>query len=681
VSDYAASETVRWIPLAPLLAGLGFALMLTVFRRPLSRPLVVGASCGAATLAFVLSCVAFWELVSSGARSAGIVDRVYTWVGAGIGESSFTADLAFVLDPLSAVLCLVVTAITALGGVYAAVSLRDEPRDDGGLPRFFCLLNAFLFSMLVLLLADNLLLFFVGWEGAALASYLLIGFWHTETTHAAAAQRAFLIDRVGDFGLLVGTLLLFWGLASLGEGGTNFRDLALHVNRLEDASIALPAWLGGGSWPLLVVAGACFLLAACARSAQGPLIVWLPEAMAAPTPASALVHGALGVGAGVYLLCRLSFLYASAPELSAWIAWTGGVTALAAALVACVQTDVKQLLAFVTASQLGAMFVAAGSGAWTAAVFLLTTHAFFAALLFLGAGAIVQAMDQEADLRKMGGLRSKLIRVHLVMGIGTAAAAGLPFFAGFFSRNEVALALRQAEGLPGASLLYALWAVTCALLAFALSRMMFMAFYGHGRLPARIRSDMEDPGNGIMVPLYVLATLSIFGGLLGLPQAWGDILGVDDSNSLGNFVARVVAAAPPAEAVPGAQWGAVALLLGCSLIGFLLALQVYVLRPELPARLQQRFGGAREVVAANFYLGRAQEGAAQPLKSASGGLRVFDERFLEAWTLRAPARALRRFVAQVLKHAQSGQPQAYLFTSVVSCFALVGYLLFRVLGD
>jgi NADH-quinone oxidoreductase subunit L len=678
VSDYAQSETIRWIPLVPLIVALGQALMLFVFRRSLSYPLAVVTSCGAALMSFVLTCVAFWELVGASSDASVIVDRAYTWVGLGVGDLSFTADLAFALDPLSAVVALVVTGVMLCGSLYAGGYMRSDPHDDGGHQRFFCYLNLFLSSMLVLVLADNLLLFFVGWEGAALCSYLLIGFWYADPSHAAKAQRAFVIDRIGDFGFLVGLMTLFFSLASVGEASVAFRDIEAHVARLADSVVVAPSWLGGESWSVAAVIGLCFFLAACARSAQGPMLVWLPESMVAPTPASALVHAALGVTGGVYLLCRLSFLYSVTPEVAAVIAWTGAVTAGVAALAATVQTDIKKLLAYATASQLGMMFVAVGCGAYTAAIFHLTTHAFFAALLFLAAGSVVLAMNHERDIRKMGGLRSKLIRVHLVMAVGVAAAAGFPFLSGFFSRNEILLAARYAEALPGYELLYASLLLAAALLAFALSRMLFMIFYGQGRLPARIRSDMEDPGNWIIVPLYVLGALAIFGGLLGLPQFWGDALGVDDSNSLGNFVAGAVASGAPRIFDDGEQGWVFVGVLASSLAGFAIALQLYVRRPELSTRLPQSLAGFRELLRLNFHLDQIAAALPRPLLFVSDRLlsRFVERDVVDGWILSAPARAVRGFVAGRLRYTQSGMAQAYLFSMLAGSFALLVFLLY-----
>lgn len=680
MNDYASSETLRWIPLVPLIAGLGQALMLFVFRRSISSALVTATSCGAALLSFVLTCVAFWELVGSASGAPAIIDRVNTWVGVGLGGTSFTADLAFVLDALSAVACLVVTTVMLAGNVYAAGYMSGDPHDDGGHQRFFCYLNLFLFSMLVLVLADNLLLFFVGWEGAAVCSYLMIGFWFGDPANAEAANRAFVIDRIGDFGLLVGLMLLFWSLAAVGEASVAFRDIEAHLDRIAQASVPTPSWLGGGIWPLTGVIGACFFLAACARCAQGPMVAWLPEAMVAPTPASSLIHATLGVTAGVYLLCRLSFLYASTPEIGALIAWTGGATALLAALVAGVQTDIKKLLAYVTASQVGTMFVAVGCGAYAAAIFYLTTHAFFAALLFMGAGAVVLAMDYEQDIRKMGGLRSKLIRVHLVVAVAVATAAGFPFLSGFLSRNEILLSTLHAEALPGYAVLYAGGLVTAGLLAFALSRLLLMIFYGQGRHPARIRSGMQDPGNWIILPLYVLATLAIFGGLLGLPQFWGDMLpgGVDDSNSLGNFVGRAVAGGAPSQFETSTEGWSVAALLACSLSGFLVALQLYVRRPELPPRLLQRFGGIHELLGASFHIGRAYDPLVRLVLGFSDRVlfRFVERRVIDGWIVSLPAKGVLGFVAHALKYGQSGMAQTYLFTMLAGTFVLLGYLLF-----
>ena len=676
MNEVSGSDTIRWIPLVPLLAAFAQALSLVVLRRSTSRAAVVAFSCGAALLALVLTSVAFWELLGVQGDRPALVDRVYTWVGVGIGENSFTADLAFQLDPLSGVMALVVTGVMAIGQFYTAGFMRDDPRDDGGLQRFYCYLNLFSFAMLVLVLADNLLLFFLGWELAAVCSYLMIAFWVSEPAGARASNRAFIIDRIGAVALLLGSLLLFWSLASIGEASLSFRSIDATISRISTLLLPAPEWLGG-SVGLLVAIGVCFFVAACARSAQGPMMAWLPESMVAPTPASALIHSALGVAAGVYLLCRLSSLFALTPELGAWIAWTGGLTALVAAAVAMVQTDLKQVLAYATASQLGLMFVAVGCGAYGAAIFHATTHAFFASLLFMSGGAVILAMNREQDMRKMGGLRAKLIRVHLVAAAGVAAAVGLPLTSGFLSRHEILLSFEAAEGLPGNSLLYACTLLTVACLTFALSRFLFMIFYGQSRLPARMRTDMEDPGRTIIVPLYLLAGFAIFGGLLGLPQFWGDMLDVEDSNSLGNFVAAMLLGAP-LIVDEGRQWALVASSSVMSLTGFFVALQLYVRRPEIPGRLLARLSGVHEMLTSNFRLSEAYDRlVAGPLLRASDRVLfgLVERHLIDRWLVSGSALALRRVLSRLFASDREKPVQAYSFTILIGALTLVGFLL------
>ncbi len=404
VGELTESQLLRWIPLLPLLAAVTHGVLLAVVRRSLPRGVVILLSCGAVILSFLLSFVALVELIGVEGQRV-LVDNVYTWIGSG----SFSAEVAFLLDPLSATMSLMVTGVGSLIHIYSIGYMDEDHREDKGFQRFFCYLNLFMFAMLMLVLGDNLLLMFLGWEGVGLCSYLLIGFWYADRYNAYCGSKAFIVNRIGDFGFLVGIFLLFWSLADAGHAVLSFRDLEAHLGAIVERTVTLPAWLGflpgAPEWRLTTLIGICLFIGAMGKSAQIPLYVWLPDAMAGPTPVSALIHAATMVTAGVYMVCRMSFLYAEAPGASALIAWTGAITALFAGSIAIAQTDIKKVLAYSTVSQLGYMFLAAGVGAYTAAIFHLVTHAFFKALLFLGSGAVILAMHHEQDTDKMGGLR------------------------------------------------------------------------------------------------------------------------------------------------------------------------------------------------------------------------------------------------------------------------------------
>ena len=407
------TELLRWIPLLPLIAAAVHGVMIGLMRRSAPRWVVIALSCGSVLLSFALSCVAFVELTALPAESRFLVDTLYTWIGAGIGETRLAADLAFRLDPLSAVMILVVTGVGSLIHLYSIGYMDDDHREDKGFQRFFCFLNLFTFSMLMLVLGDNLALMFVGWEGVGLCSYLLIGFWYSDRFNAYCGSKAFIVNRIGDFGFLIGIFLLFRAFVEAGVPATlSFSEIERSFDAIRELTLAAPFW--GPEWRLVNVVGLCFFVGACGKSAQIPLYVWLPDAMAGPTPVSALIHAATMVTAGVYMVCRLSFLYADAELASAVVAWTGALTALFAASIAITQTDIKKVLAYSTVSQLGYMFLAAGCGGYTGAMFHLVTHAFFKALLFLGAGSVILAMHHEQDIEKMGGLWRRIRQTGVV---------------------------------------------------------------------------------------------------------------------------------------------------------------------------------------------------------------------------------------------------------------------------
>src|SRR5574341_1995760 len=421
-----------YLILIPLLPLIGF-LFNGFFGKRLGKSFVSWVGPGTVGLSFALALKLFFDLLALPAEQRVIEQISFPWVISG----DFGVNIAFYLDALSAVMMLVVCGVGFLIHVYSIGYMHEDP----GYARYFSFLNLFEFSMLVLVLANNLVLMFLGWEGVGLCSYLLIGFWFSDRFNAYCGSKAFIVNRIGDFGFLVGIFLLFWALADADAATVNFRELAEALPRIAEQSVTLPAWLGflpgAPSWKLTTLIGLCFFLGAVGKSAQIPLYVWLPDAMAGPTPVSALIHAATMVTAGVYMVCRLSFLYAAAPAASALVAWTGGLTALFAATIALAQTDIKRVLAYSTVSQLGYMFLAAGCGGYAAAIFHLVTHAFFKALLFLGAGSVIHALGGEQDIRKMGRLKDKLPITSRTFYWASLANAGIIPLAGFWSKDEI----------------------------------------------------------------------------------------------------------------------------------------------------------------------------------------------------------------------------------------------------
>jgi NADH-quinone oxidoreductase subunit L len=671
------THLLRWIPLLPLLAALYHGIAIGLVRRASDRRLVVALSCGSVIGSFVLSCWALGKLVQiPRGPTRVLVDDVYTWIGAGVAATRFSAELGFQLDPLSAVMALIVTGVGALIHVYSVGYMGEDQREDKGFQRFFCYLNLFVFSMLVLVLADNIVFMFLGWEGVGLCSYLLIGFWYADRHNAFCGNKAFVVNRIGDFAFLVGIFLLFATLAGAGAPVTSFREIALAFDRIREATIAVPGWLPfGPEWRVVEVVAVCFFLGACGKSAQIPLYVWLPDAMAGPTPVSALIHAATMVTAGVYMVCRLSFLYAAAPAASALVAWTGGLTALLAATIAIAQTDIKKVLAYSTVSQLGYMFVAAGCGGYSAAIFHLGTHAFFKALLFLAAGAVILALHHEQDLRRMGGLHRRVPRTHFVFLVGVLAIAGFPPFSGFFSKDEI---LVWATRAPGSPWLYAIALGTAGLTAFYMVRLHCLAFYGECRAPADVREHVGEPGAAMLDPLYALAVLSLVAGFVGLPQVWGDQIGIKNSDSLGRFLAPVLAHVEAPHLEPAAEMGMAAAAVGMAAAGAALGWWLYVRQPGLPGRIARTLAGTHRLLANKYYVDELYDALlVRPLVAVSDRVlfRVLDAGLVDGIAVNGTAWGVRALAAHGLKYAQSGLAQSYIFSMIVGAAALVGYLL------
>jgi len=483
-----AYDLLRWIVLIPLLGSL----VNLFFGRALGKRSAGALASAAVGASFALSFYIFWQMTAS----AVLRDTLYPWIESG----SFQINLSFQVDALSAVMLLIVTGIGFLIHLY---SLGYMGHDDD-MVRFFVYLNLFIFFMLLLVMGDNLLLLFVGWEGVGLCSYLLIGFWYRDDLNTIAGNKAFIVNRIGDLGFIIGIFVLVTELGRQGIWTLDFAELATHVKMLEPGTITLITFL--------------LFIGATGKSAQIPLFVWLPDAMAGPTPVSALIHAATMVTAGVYMTARLHFLFALAPETLTLIATIGAATAIFAATIALTQNDIKKVLAYSTVSQLGYMFIAVGMGAFGAAIFHVFTHAFFKACLFLGSGSVIHAMGGEQDMRKMGGLKAQMPRTYWTYVVATLALAGIPFTAGFFSKD---LILWQSFS-HGAFGVWLIGLITAGMTAFYMFRQLFMVFHGECRADAQTRAHLHESPAVMTWPLIVLAIGSIFTGWLGAPEyLWG----------------------------------------------------------------------------------------------------------------------------------------------------------------
>jgi NADH-quinone oxidoreductase subunit L len=456
----------------------------------LGNRFVSAVGCGLPILAFVVTVKCFVALATAGYTP--LVETAYTW--AVIGGRAF--EVSFYFDRLAAVMALIVTGVGSLIHVYSIGYMKE----DKSYARYFAYLNLFLFFMLLLVLGRSLLVLFVGWEGVGLASYLLIGFWFEDPDKARAGKKAFITNRVGDAGFLLGMFALY---ATLGT---------LEMDEINAAFLGSPAPAVSAS-----LVGVLLFIGATGKSAQIPLHVWLPDAMAGPTPVSALIHAATMVTAGVYMVARLSGIYLNAPEASAVIAAIGVLTAFFAATIAITQNDIKKVLAYSTISQLGFMFVAAGVGAYGVAIFHLYTHAFFKACLFLGAGSVIHALSGEQDITKMGGLARKIPVTFATFAVATAAIAGIPPLAGFFSKDEILWFAFAAES-GGSVLLWATAALTALMTSLYMFRLLWLTFFGAPRMDEKTAHHVHESPLSMTGVLAVLAVLSAIGGFLAVPH-------------------------------------------------------------------------------------------------------------------------------------------------------------------
>ena len=557
-----------WIVLALPLAG---AAINGLFGKRWPQSAVNSVAVSAVVLSFLAAAETVREFFQLAPGQIPFVGNYFTWMVGGEATSHpFRVDFALQVDQLTVVMLMVVTFVGMLIHIYSTGYMAHE----GGYYRFFCYLNLFMFFMLTLVMAANLIVMFVGWEGVGLCSYLLIGFWFLKRSAADAGKKAFIVTRIGDFGFTVGILLVFatFGTVAFGE--------------IFDSVAKNPVSEG-------VLTTICLLLFAGAigKSAQLPLYVWLPDAMEGPTPVSALIHAATMVTAGVYMVARMNPLFSRAPAAMLAVAIVGAVTAFYSATIGLVQTDIKKVLAYSTVSQLGYMFLACGVGAYTAGIFHLMTHAFFKGLLFLAAGSVIHAMGGEQDMMKMGGLRKKIPITYWTMFIATLAIAGIPGFAGFFSKDAILEAAK--DGAHANLILWMLGVVGAGLTSFYMFRLVFLTFFGKPRYDEHKVHVHESPKN-MTVPLMVLAFLSIFGGWFAAPKLVGGIDYFD------RFLAPVFSASAPAsdamnaastEAASSPAMDLLHALTGwpvvVGILGLLVAWWFYIKRPDIPKKMAQ----------------------------------------------------------------------------------------------
>ena len=639
---------------------------------------------GVLLLAFLLAAAIFFAMraAGGGAMAEPFVQRYFSWMPAG----DMHIDAAFQLDQLSMLMMLVITGVGTLIHLFSVGYMQDDP----GYPRYFAYLNLFVFFMLLLVLGGNYPLMFVGWEGVGVCSYLLIGFWFSEKANADAGKKAFIVNRIGDFGFLVAMFLIFANLGTLDFAGVNAGASALTF---------------GGP---VVTAICLFLFLGCAgKSAQIPLYVWLPDAMAGPTPVSALIHAATMVTAGVYLIARNNVLFSMAPVAQIVVVIIGALTAIFAASIGLKQWDIKKVLAYSTVSQLGYMFVGVGSGAYVAGVFHLVTHAFFKALLFLGSGSVIFAMheayhhtgnhEDAQDMRNMGGLRRYMPLTFYLMWIATLAISGIPPLSGFFSKDEIlgsvfarahegsTIAQASLFGIPGSIWLYAAYVLGLAaafMTATYMTRMMIYTFHGPNRSGEREREHLHEAPWIMTGPLVVLGVLAAVGGWLNIPEFahWlGPVGGLDRwlEPVVGESTKRVIVGA--AETSPGLEYGLVLVAIIIAVGG--IALAFARLKPEnlVPAREAKPEEGFERVVLDKYYVDAIYDAAiVQPVIGGSRGLlwKGVDAGLIDTVAVKGSA-YLARFVGWIGSQFQSGQLGTYAWVLVVGVLCVLGAFTIR----
>jgi NADH-quinone oxidoreductase subunit L len=605
---------------------------------------------GAALAWALIAALRFWP-----SSEVPYTEYLAHWIRAG----SFVADFAFYLDRLSLVMMLVVTGVGFLIHIYSVGYMWD----DAGYYRFFCYLNLFMFFMLTLVLANNYLVMFIGWEGVGLASYLLIGFWFTKDSAASAGKKAFIVNRIGDFGFLIGLFLLIQHFGSLNfvQVFDQVRPIAAETN-------------GAG---LLTAIGILLMVGACGKSAQIPLYVWLPDAMEGPTPVSALIHAATMVTAGVYMVSRSHVIFERAPIALTVVAIIGTLTALFAATIGITQTDIKKVLAYSTVSQLGYMFMACGVGAFSAGIFHLMTHAFFKGLLFLAAGSVIHAVGGEQDMRKMGGLKTYIPITFTTMGIATLAIAGIPPLAGFWSKDEILWKAYQSNWVY-----WLIGLITAFITSFYMFRLLFMTFFGdyrgvqvdeHGKLHA---VHGNDHGHGephespmvMLVPLMILALLSLVGGLVGI------------GNRFEHFLAPVFGSGEVGQAAAeGTSHAAELLLMGVSvvaaLLGLILAWILYVSDPLLPQKIADRLDGLYQAVLNKYYVDEIYSAVfVKPLVDGSSRIlwQGVDRKIIDD-SINDAAEGAQQ-VSDEVRHMESGNTRSYAGWIAAASAILIAYM-------
>lgn len=624
------TNIVSLVPLFPL---IGF-LILGLFGNKLSKTTSAIIASGAILISFVLSVVLFLELQKAPKDASSFTYDLLDWIMAG----NFSVSISFLLDPLSSIFLLIITGVGFLIHVYSAGYMHDDAAHN----KFFSYLNLFVFFMLLLVLGSNYLLMFVGWEGVGLCSYLLIGFWFKKTDYNNAAKKAFIMNRIGDLGFLLGILLIFTTFGSISYA---------HVFTQAKGFIS--------DHHTLTIITLLLFIGAIGKSAQIPLYTWLPDAMAGPTPVSALIHAATMVTAGIYMIARSNILFALSPITLEVVAVVGLATALLAATIGLAQNDIKKVLAYSTVSQLGLMFLALGVGAFSSGVFHVMTHAFFKALLFLGAGSVIHAMSGEQDIRNMGGLKKHLPITFLTFMIGTIAISGVPPFAGFFSKDEI-----LAHVFAHNKIFWLLGVIVSVMTAFYMFRLFYLTFYGEFRGTKEQHHHLHESPKSITIPLIVLAILSAIGGLFGLPEV------LHLPHALSNFLEPVFADADirmlPHEISHAAEWSLMGVAILTAAISIFVAYNKYITNKELPAAESANLKPFHKLVYNKYFVDEFYHTViTRPLNFISRQFHLLiDNQVIDALVNFVGRSVV--WTSGLLRYAQTGNTGFYIFAMVIS---------------
>ncbi len=665
-------DNVWLIPLFPL---IGF-LINGLFGKKIKNEAVIG---GIGTLmiflSFLVSCGILMQMIGLPPEQRVFEKVMFPWIHSG----NFKADMAFLLDPLSCIMIMVVTGVGSLIHLYSIGYMHGEE----GFYRFFAYLNLFCMSMLLLVLGSNMLVMFIGWEGVGLCSYLLIGYYFHKKSAGDAAKKAFVMNRVGDFGFLLGLFTLYWWF------GSNHNIWTINFVQIKAASHLLP--YGG----VVTVATLCFFVGATGKSAQIPLFTWLPDAMEGPTPVSALIHAATMVTAGVYMIGRMSFVFIKSPDTMMVVAVVGAATAIFAATIGTAQNDIKRVLAYSTVSQLGFMFMAMGVGAFWAGIFHLMTHAFFKACMFLGSGSVIHAMhhalhkghlhDDAQDMRHMGGLRKVMPFTFITFFVSTLAIAGIFPFSGFFSKDEI---LWQAFSNPyhGSlnTVIWGLGAVAACFTAFYMFRLVFMTFFGECRINPKVKEYLHESPAVITIPLIVLGFLATVGGFVGVPKLVGDMFGgipnvlehwLDPVFELaGEYGKQYAHVHEHSHALEGGLMG---LSLVIAFVGIAIAMTMYVRNTGLPKRFTDTFPALHRAVYNKWYIDELYDFLfVNPCKAFGQFLwKGFDVLIVDG-VVNGVANTVMGF-SGIFRYMQSGYIYNYAFSMAFGVVVLLGYYIFK----